>query len=45
MVARNRSSRKRAACVEGLQNPEEDGDYSRSVRVCLARQAGPGPRM
>jgi hypothetical protein len=46
MVARNRASRKRAARVEGLQKSKESGlCYSPEPRICLARQAGPGPRI
>ena len=44
MVARNRGLRKRAGRLEGLQIRDESG-YSFEARMCLARQAGPGPRM
>ena len=43
MVARNRALRKREGSVEGLQNREKEEAYW--SRACLARQAGPGPRM
>jgi hypothetical protein len=45
MVARNQASRKRGTGVEAGKIGRRRRCYWSRGRMCLARQAGPGPRM